>query len=90
MLHFASYTIKKSLPDNFHIVYSFGGKCDSDRQENTQTCYVLTPDNSENLGNGYAKVNNEVVRIVCDGKDASHEDYLQIVNTSDSFGILVH
>lgn len=66
--------VQYSKPDNFHLVYSYGGKQD-DKVTNEPVAYVVTSLDERN------------VPIACQSKPA--DDYYYVVQ-GKSFGILLH
>lgn len=90
ILHYAA---KNDLPTNLHIVYSYGGKLDSVRDQKfsaVPTCYVITKD-KWTIDGDYATRNYDglIVKIVCQNESQDHEDFFMIKDKK-SFGIIVH
>ena len=86
---------RESGLDNFFVQYSYGGLLDKMRDRkfsDIPTCYVITEDDwllSEDRKTATSKIDGRVTKVVCDGKEAGHEDYLAIV-ARESFGIIFH
>lgn len=81
--------------NNFFVQYSYGGIMDSKRDSEYNaipTCYVITTNDwilSDDRRLATNKKDGRIVKVVCDGHNAGHEDYLAIV-ARESFGIIVH
>jgi len=64
-------------PDNFKLVYSYGGKMDNKHDSTIPTCYVDS------------NVESARCDVVCQGKDADYQDFIKIMKQK-SFSIIVH
>ena len=71
--------VMAAKPDNFHLIYSFGGKLDQEAlNSKVPTCYVVTSE-TEAAALG--------VKIICETSD--YDDF-EMIMQGESFALLVH
>ena len=78
--------VMASKPDNFRLIYSYGGKEDSRRDSLVSggaiipTCFVV---------NSHNEAESHEVETICDNPDRNHMDF-EYIMASKSFALLVH
>ncbi len=75
-----AYVTDPDKPANLHMVYSFGGRQDSQLTPDVPVCRVVT---------SYAEAQSLGLDVICDNSESDYQDYDYIVQ-GRSFALLVH